>query len=192
MSPPPSKRWLHPQAVPRGFLRLYILTALSRGPESGYSIIQKIDERTDGAWRPGAGTMYPLLKSLSRGGLVKPARERVEGGGKAYALTPKGRRALEEMRRTIGGVGRKEGAMGRLFSDILPGELFVRFVIRRMREGEGIFREKLNELPGAERTAVLRELRDILGGQLVWVEGALSNEARREPKPPARGSPPNL
>ena len=41
------KRWLHPQAVPRGFLRLYILTMLSKGPEAGYSIMQRIDERTD-------------------------------------------------------------------------------------------------------------------------------------------------
>ncbi|HKT22866.1 MAG TPA: PadR family transcriptional regulator, partial [Nitrososphaerales archaeon] len=64
MARAPTKRWLHPQAVPRGFLRLYTLAQLSRGPETGYSIMQKIDERTDGAWKPGPGTMYPLLKSM--------------------------------------------------------------------------------------------------------------------------------
>jgi DNA-binding PadR family transcriptional regulator len=175
MRPTLSRRWLHPQAVPRGFLRLYILTVLSKGPESGYSIIQRIDERTEGAWRPGPGTMYPLLKGLSREGLVRPASGRAEGGGKAYALTSKGKRALDEMRRTIGGIGRKEGVMGRLFSDILPGEIFVQFVLRRMREGDGIFREKLNELPRPERKAVLRELKALLEAQLLWVDAGLSN-----------------
>ncbi|MDG6938393.1 MAG: PadR family transcriptional regulator, partial [Nitrososphaerota archaeon] len=73
MARPLSKRWLNPQAVPRGFLRLYIMTLLSRGPETGYSIIQKIDERTEGAWRPGPGTMYPTLKGLVSDGLVRAA-----------------------------------------------------------------------------------------------------------------------
>ncbi|HLQ21553.1 MAG TPA: PadR family transcriptional regulator, partial [Nitrososphaerales archaeon] len=57
-----TRRWMDPQAVPRGFLRFYVLSLLSRRPEAGYSIMRTIEETTDGAWRPGPGTVYPLLR----------------------------------------------------------------------------------------------------------------------------------
>ena len=113
--------------------------------------------------------MYPLLKSLAKEGLVKPAKGSSDGGGKAYALTPKGRRTLDEMRRSIAGMGRKEGVMGRLFSDLLPGELFVRFILKRFVEGNSTLREKLVELPDEERAAVLLELKELVDAQSLWV-----------------------
>lgn len=152
---------------------MYILTALARGPENGYSIIQMIEERTDGAWRPGPGTMYPLLKSLTREGLLKPVRGK-DGGGKAYAITPKGRRALENMRRTITGFGRKEGVMGRLISDLLPADMFVNFVLMRIREGNTVFREKVAELKTTERLTVLKEYVSLLEDQKRWAEVELA------------------
>ncbi len=167
-----TKRWVMPQTVPRGFLRLYILTAMSKSPQSGYSIIQMIEERTEGAWRPGPGTMYPLLKSLAREGLLKHAKEK-DASGKAYAITGKGRRALENMRRTITGFGRKEGVMGRLISDLLPAEMFVNFVLKRMREGNTAFREKVAELSPAERSAVLTEYRALLEDQKRWADAQI-------------------
>ena len=45
------RRWMDPQSVPRGFLRFYVLSLLSRSPEAGYSIMRTIEETTDGAWR---------------------------------------------------------------------------------------------------------------------------------------------
>ncbi|MGH9919595.1 MAG: PadR family transcriptional regulator, partial [Nitrososphaerales archaeon] len=59
-----AKKWIHPQAVPRGILRLYILSMLSKHQETGYSIMRTIEDKTEGAWRPGPGTVYPLLRSL--------------------------------------------------------------------------------------------------------------------------------
>ena len=61
---------MHPQAVPRGFLRFYIMLMVSRAPRTGYDIMQSIEERTEGAWRPGPGTVYPLLKALAEEGFV--------------------------------------------------------------------------------------------------------------------------
>ena len=165
--------WLHPQTVPRGFLRLYILTTLSRGPESGYSIMRMIDERTEGAWRPGAGTMYPLLKSLLREGLVRTSREGGRGVSRSYALTPKGRRELEEARRQIAGAGRKEPVMGKLFSDILPGSVIVPAMLRRIKDGSEFFRLKLAEMPEDERTPLLKELRLILASNVDWIDSQL-------------------
>lgn len=185
-------RWLHPQTVPRGFLRLYILTLLSRGPETGYSMIERIEDRTEGAWRPGPGTMYPLLKSLVKEGLAKytvaesgerkakgkeKLRQRFE---KTYVLTPKGRRDLEQMRRVMAGMGRKEPVMARLFSDLLPGDVLVQMMIRRFREGNDLFRQKVSELPRPERESLLKELSLLLEAQAKWVDvqlGAIKNDS---------------
>jgi len=169
----PPRHWLHPQTVPRGFLRLYILTLLSRGPQTGYSIIQRIDERTEGAWKPGAGTMYPLLKSLSREGLVKPESGKGRGAAKNYALTSKGTRELEKIREMITGAGRKDQVMGRLFSELLPGEVFVTMILRRYRDSSDILRQKFFEVPPAIRENLLREFQLLLESQMVWVDSQL-------------------
>ncbi|MBI3840894.1 MAG: PadR family transcriptional regulator [Thaumarchaeota archaeon] len=168
-----SKRWLHPQTVPRGFLRLYLLTILSRSPESGYSIIQKIDERTEGAWRPGAGTMYPLLKSLVRGGMVKATGAEGRLGSKTYSLTPKGRSELEAIRRAITTMGGKDRVMMRLFSDLLPGSVFIPMILSRYREGTEIFREKVFEIPQPDRSHVLKELKLFMESQIDWIASQL-------------------
>ena len=156
---PRDHHWLHPQTVPRGFLRLYILTVLSRSPESGYSIIQRIDEKTEGAWKPGAGTMYPLLKSMLKEGLVVVSGGAGRGVSKTYSLTAKGRRELDETRRQIAGAGKKEPVMGRLFSELLPGNVFIPVMLRRIRDGSEFFRVKMAEVPEGERTQLLKVLR---------------------------------
>ncbi|MDG6950597.1 MAG: PadR family transcriptional regulator [Nitrososphaerota archaeon] len=168
-----SKRWLNPQAVPRGFLRLYALTALSRGPETGYSLIQKIDERTDGAWRPGPGTMYPTLKGLVVDGLARAAPGVRSPGPKVYTITSEGRKALSEMRGRLAGLGRKERVIARLFSDILPPAVYVPLVINRYREGAIQLREKLSETPAQEREAYLKELRLFMETQMGWIDSQL-------------------
>ena len=188
MSPPFSKRWLHPQTVPRGFLRLYILTLLSRGPETGYSIMQKIEDRTDGAWRPGPGTMYPLLKGLLAEGLARSTGSEGRTGSKTYSLTQKGRRELEETRRGIASMGRKEPVMGRLFSDLLPATIFVPWVISRYRDGTGTLRQKMKEIPQPERNAILKELRFILQSQVEWIDSQLEVGTRPE-RAPKRAKP---
>ncbi len=167
------KRWIHPQAVPRGFLRLYMLSLLSRKPETGYSIMRTIGERSDGAWRPGAGTVYPLLKDMAKDGLVKQLDSNAKEGRKAYSMTEKGRLELEEMQRTIASVGRREQAMMRFFVDVLPATAFASMVVRRGRDMVDILREKIGEVPQPERDAILREMRVIFENQLSWINSLL-------------------
>lgn len=145
-----------------------------KGPESGYSIMQRIDESTEGAWRPGPGTMYPLLKSLVGEGLAKATGPGQRSGSKTYALTPKGRRDLEQIRRMFAGMGRKERVMGRLFSDLLPGEVFVHMIVNRFREGTEAFRQKVAEVPQPDRDATLKEFRLLLDNQIQWIDSQLS------------------
>lgn len=170
------RKWLHPQAVPRGFFRLYLLTLLSRGDETGYSITQKILDMTEGAWRPGPGTMYPMLKGLASDGLAKAAPA-PKGSGRSYSITPKGRRELEKMRGNLAGVGRREKVVGRLFADLLPPSVYVPAMVNRYREGIDLLRQKILEVPETDRLVQLKELKLVLESQLRWVELQLDETA---------------
>lgn len=171
--PADPKRWIHPQAVPRGFLRLYMLSLLSRQPETGYSIMRTISEKSDGAWRPGAGTVYPLLRGMAKDGLVKRLGSKEKEARIAYSLTEKGRLELGEMQRTIASVGRREQAMIRFFVDVLPATAFASMVVRRGREMVDILREKISEVPQPERDAILKEMRVVFENQLSWINSLL-------------------
>lgn len=177
------KRWLHPQAVPRGFLRLYILAQLARGPETGYSIMQKIDEKTDGAWKPGPGTIYPMLKGLVSDGLSKTAEQGAPG--KSYAISPKGRKELEEMRARLSNMGRRERVLSRLFSDILSPTVMVPAMVGRYRDGNELFRKMISQLPRPEREYHLREVKLFLESQVQWIDSQLE-ETPLAPRPSAR------
>jgi DNA-binding PadR family transcriptional regulator len=59
----------------------------------GYEMIQELDERTSGVWRPSPGAVYPALQLLEDQGLVTA----VEADGKRrYQLTDAGRAEVPE------------------------------------------------------------------------------------------------
>lgn len=74
--------------VRRGDVRAAILDVLREEPRNGYQIITLIKERTDGAWRPSPGSVYPTLQQLEDEGLVVAA---AESGRRDFALTDAGR-----------------------------------------------------------------------------------------------------
>jgi len=55
---------------------------------NGYQLIQEIPARTDGAWRPSAGSVYPALQQLEDEGLITPQGT---GRRRVYTLTDEGR-----------------------------------------------------------------------------------------------------
>ena len=77
----------------RGDIRTAILSALATEPMHGYQIIQAIEARTDGAWKPSPGSIYPTLQLLADEGLV--TGEQV-GERKVYTLTDAGRETASE------------------------------------------------------------------------------------------------
>jgi DNA-binding PadR family transcriptional regulator len=70
-------------------VRLAILTLLAERPMHGYEMIQEIEQRSGGSWRPSPGSVYPTLQLLEDEGLI--VAEAVEGGRKRYTLTDAGR-----------------------------------------------------------------------------------------------------
>ena len=72
----------------RGDVRVAILALLAEQPMHGYQIIQQIEERSGGAWKPSPGSVYPTLQLLTDEGAVEVEEE---GGRKTYSLTEAGR-----------------------------------------------------------------------------------------------------
>ena len=92
----PFGRWMrHTAFVPKGFLRYYVLRLLNEKPMSGSEIMNKIEERTDGHWKPSPGSIYPLIAWLQDKGYTKEIPEQ-EAGTKRYTLTDQGKTFLEE------------------------------------------------------------------------------------------------
>jgi DNA-binding PadR family transcriptional regulator len=77
----------------RGDVRTATLLLLAEEPRNGYQIMQELEERSGGAWRPSAGSVYPALQLLEDEGLIRS--EEVEGR-KLLHLTDAGRTLVEE------------------------------------------------------------------------------------------------
>ncbi len=83
----------------RGNVRGAVLLLLAEEPRNGYSLMQEIESRSDSAWRPSPGSMYPALQLLADEGLI---RGEARDGGTVYELTDAGKAHLEEHRERIG------------------------------------------------------------------------------------------
>jgi DNA-binding PadR family transcriptional regulator len=76
--------------APRGLLRLLVLKMLTEKPMSGVKIAEHIEKETKGRWKPGSGSIYPLLAWLRKKGYTKEL-PRDEAGVKNYVLTEEGK-----------------------------------------------------------------------------------------------------
>ena len=80
--------------VRRGDVRSAILDVLgtSSEPINGYQVIQQIAERSQGAWKPSPGSVYPTIAQLQDEGLVEDAPT----GRKTLQLTDAGREHIRD------------------------------------------------------------------------------------------------
>lgn len=76
----------------RGDVRAAALFLLAEEPMHGYQIIQEISSRTDGAWRPSPGSVYPALQLLEDEGLITMAHTE---GRRMASLTTAGREYVD-------------------------------------------------------------------------------------------------
>jgi DNA-binding PadR family transcriptional regulator len=71
----------------RGNVRAAILALLTERSMHGYEMIQELDQRTGGVWRPSPGSIYPTLQLLEDEGLITSEEA---SGRKSYSLTEAG------------------------------------------------------------------------------------------------------
>jgi DNA-binding PadR family transcriptional regulator len=77
----------------RGDVRTAALLLLAEEPRNGYQIMQELEERSEGMWRPSPGSVYPALQQLEDEGLIRS--EEAEGR-RLYHLTDAGRAYVDE------------------------------------------------------------------------------------------------
>ncbi|HEY2479364.1 MAG TPA: PadR family transcriptional regulator [Solirubrobacterales bacterium] len=72
----------------RGDVRAAVLALLAERSMHGYEMIKEIEERSEGAWTPSAGSIYPTLQMLEDEGLI---RGEESDGKRRFGLTEAGR-----------------------------------------------------------------------------------------------------
>jgi DNA-binding PadR family transcriptional regulator len=77
----------------RGDIRLAILSLLSEAPSNGYGLMKAIAERTENAWRPSPGSVYPTLSQLVDEEFIAATGE---GRQQTFDLTETGRAYVAE------------------------------------------------------------------------------------------------
>jgi DNA-binding PadR family transcriptional regulator len=70
-----------------------ILLLLAEEPRNGYQLMQTIEERSDGEWRPSPGSVYPVLSQLEDEALIRATEQ---DGAKLFELTDAGRKYVED------------------------------------------------------------------------------------------------
>jgi len=83
----------------RGDVRAAILLALADEPMHGYQIMQRLEERSGGAWRPSPGSVYPTLQLLEDQGLVKGEEA---DGRRVFSLTETGAAEAAALKERLG------------------------------------------------------------------------------------------
>jgi PadR family transcriptional regulator, regulatory protein PadR len=91
-----------------GFTKILVLKVLSKGPNHGYGILKELQSMTSGCCTPTLGTIYPILKALTKQGYAEVGEEQqLKGAQKrqVYSLTYAGfeayRAALDAWRSSI-------------------------------------------------------------------------------------------
>ena len=87
-----------PARADRGGVRYLVLDAIAEQPRHGYQIIQSIEERSEGAYRPSPGVVYPTLQLLEELGHAKISEQEAR---KVYAITDEGRKDLADHRSEV-------------------------------------------------------------------------------------------
>jgi DNA-binding PadR family transcriptional regulator len=76
----------------RGDVRLALLRLLAEEPRNGYQLMQAIEERSHGFWRPSPGSVYPTLSQLEDEGLIRSVDSE---GTRRFEITDAGREHLD-------------------------------------------------------------------------------------------------
>lgn len=121
--------------VPRGFTRFYILALLKERPMTGKEIIEEAARRSDGAWIPSPGIVYPMLSKLLVEGLIEEAE-------KGYRITEKGERVLKDYVEAKEGFEKAVKAMLKLLarSNLLAQDAVDRMASLTLSLWEGVAR----------------------------------------------------
>jgi DNA-binding PadR family transcriptional regulator len=148
----------------RGDVRAALLALLADEPRNGYQLMQEIENRSEGVWRPSPGSVYPALQQLEDEGLIRSDESE---GRKVFRVTDTGREAAEE--------ASAAGPPWEAASEAVDSDVWEMFGVAR-QVGMAIF-----QIAQAGSPAQLAEARDVLTNARRSLYGILAEDAR----PPA-------
>jgi len=105
--PPGMRGMRRGRRIRRGDVRAAILLLVEEEPRNGYQIMQELESRSGGVWRPSPGSVYPALQLLADEGLLKSESR---DGGNVFELTDAGNAHVEENRERFGSPWQQAGA----------------------------------------------------------------------------------
>ena len=168
----------HPQGIPRGFLRLYVLHRIAARPAHGYDLLQEIESKTEGVWRPGAGSIYPILKELVMRGYIRAESHKKTGKPqRIYHITPEGRALLQQSGEMLLKTGQNWGAMRSIIIELVDPNniptMFTHMTTGQLAFLRGILESKRDKIPRKEIQFMLKEYALNLERQLDWTKRML-------------------
>lgn len=160
---------------------MYILYKLSKEPQSGYGLMESLQATTEGAWRPGPGSVYPILKELKKRNLVQ-AQPRSGRSKQVYSITADGRRELEDSRDQFDKISyqRWQRMRGLMLEVMSPKMLAER--IKGGGDFQKLMWEKVissTDIPEKEKLFLLKEYKLQVERQLDWVSSKLSEYEKK-------------
>jgi DNA-binding PadR family transcriptional regulator len=168
-----------PHGAPRGLLIHYILHKIASKPSHGYEILQDIEDRTKGAWRPGPGSTYPILKKLVQEGMIKVDYSAREDARRVYHITPRGIEQLKAAKQTLADYGQRWQGLRGLISELIDAEHMEKFLIEgskgHFQFTQDIFKTNMKSLPPTELEYILKEYTLNLERQLDWARQVLED-----------------
>ncbi len=167
-----------PQGAPRGFLRLYIMHKIADAPAHGYDILREIESKTEGSWRPGPGSIYPILKELVSEGFIKAESPKRAGTSqRVYEITLDGRKFLEKYKDIPEKMGRNWGAMRHIIIELINPHnvptLFANYMTGHLQFARELIESKGDKIPAKEVRFLLKEYALNLERQLDWTRRML-------------------
>jgi transcriptional regulator len=93
-----------PGDLVQGTLDMLILKTLALQPMHGYGVAVRLEQMSQGVFRPNAGSLFVAFQRLQRAGLIKSEWKATENSRRAkyYALTDQGRKRLSSEKREWG------------------------------------------------------------------------------------------
>jgi DNA-binding PadR family transcriptional regulator len=178
------------KGAPRGLLLHYILHSISVKPKHGYEILQDIDSKTDGAWRPGVGSVYPVLKKLLASGYIQTDGKASPDNRRVYSITPKGLEEMKERGEMFANSWQRWTAMRRLFFDMLDpagiSHLFIEGSRKQFEMAKELMEARRDAMSRNEVDFMLREYSLNLERQLDWTYNQLRDLKGKQAAPRIR------
>jgi DNA-binding PadR family transcriptional regulator len=159
--------------------------------------MKEIEFKTEGAWRPGPGAVYPVLRRLAKQGYVSMTKRTRNGPAQVlYEITPAGLENIANAKKVMKSSTERLALMRSLFVDLMEPDDLVRFVTESFRaQAETlhmIVESDKSGLSAQDRLFVLHQYRLDLERELVRAASAIREvESRKGQKMRVKKSTPN-